>query len=91
MKLIPIFYEKSKLLLSCYDCFTRNISNNNTIDHCSLSHCEYIVCHISDCESCELDLSGTLDLPPDYTPAQKYPVSYQEIELHRKILLNMMV
>ena len=32
-------------------------------------------CYSTDCESCELDLSESLDVPPDYAPAKNYPVS----------------
>ena len=29
-----------------------------------------------DCETCDYELSESADLPPDYKPAQRFPVSY---------------
>ncbi len=33
-----------------------------------------------DCQSCELDLSESLEIPPDYTPAKNFPVCVVNID-----------
>ena len=44
-----------------------------------ISTCTFIYMYISiqlDCETCDYELSESADLPPDYKPAQRFPVSY---------------